>query len=187
MTKIFIVHGTYGYPEENWIPWLRQQLAHSDCEIRVPQFPTPEHQTLEDWLAVFDQHRDWIDESTILIGHSVGAAFLLSALEALTVKVRSTVLIAGFAHSLPTVSKVVGSLVSTFIEKEFDWTKIRQQSQEFHVFVSDNDPFVPFSLGGELARNLGCELTIIKNAGHFNEQAGYTTFPQLLDLLRQTL
>ena len=49
------------------------------------------------------------------------------------------------------------------------------------VFQSDNDPYVPLEKTKQLAKSLDVELKIIKNAGHFNEKAGYIKFPELLE------
>ena len=45
-SDIFIFHGTGGYPKENWFPWLKQQLEIKGFNVTVPQFPTPEGQSV---------------------------------------------------------------------------------------------------------------------------------------------
>jgi len=45
-----ILHGTMGSPEGNWFPWLKSQLEN-DYNVYVPQFPTPENQTKDNWHA----------------------------------------------------------------------------------------------------------------------------------------
>lgn len=37
----------------------------------------------------------------------------------------------------------------------------------------------------ELSAQLGCEITLVENAGHFNTAAGYTTFPLLLNMIKR--
>ena len=39
--NIFIFHGTEGYPEENWFPWLKEKLENKGYKVFVPQFPSP--------------------------------------------------------------------------------------------------------------------------------------------------
>lgn len=56
MTKIFLLHGSYGSPEGNWFPWLKKELEKLDCTVLIPKFPTPENQSLETWLAVFKEY-----------------------------------------------------------------------------------------------------------------------------------
>lgn len=39
MNNVFIFHGTEGYPEENWFPWMKRELEQNGCSAFVPQFP----------------------------------------------------------------------------------------------------------------------------------------------------
>ena len=77
MVNIFIIHGSYGSPEENWFPWLKSDLEKLGCRVYVPRFPTPEKQSLEKWLDVFKEYDGFVDSETIFIGHSLGPAFIL--------------------------------------------------------------------------------------------------------------
>jgi len=36
--KSFIIHGTYGKPEENWFTWLKENLEERGHEVIVPSF-----------------------------------------------------------------------------------------------------------------------------------------------------
>lgn len=187
MSNIFIVHGTYGTPTENWIPWLRQQLERDGHEVIVPTFPTPENQSLPAWLDVFREYREQITTETVFVGHSLGASFLLSALEELDHPVRATFLVAGFASQLTREESAIQYLFATFLEKEFDWSKIKANAGAVTVIHADNDPFIPFEKAGELARNLGTEITIVQGGGHFDMPAGYDRFDLLLERIRQVL
>jgi predicted alpha/beta hydrolase family esterase len=75
----------------------------------------------------------------------------------------------------------------SFVCREFNWEQIRRNAGKVYVYNSDNDPYVPLSKGKELAEKLGVKLIIIKNAGHINASAGYTTFPRLLEDIRTLL
>jgi len=78
-------------------------------------------------------------------------------------------------------------LNKTFLEKPFDWKKIRQNCKSFYVFHSDNDPYIPLSKAEELAKSLNAELIIVKNAGHFNKASGYIKFELLLEKINKEL
>src|SRR3989338_953362 len=67
-----IIHGTQGHPQENWFPWLKQELKKYHYEAIVPQFPTPENQNPKEWFKVFKNYEKYLNQSTILIGHSCG-------------------------------------------------------------------------------------------------------------------
>ena len=73
----------------------------------------------------------------------------------------------------------------TFTEGGFDWKKTKNNCGYFCVFHSDNDPYFDLKLGEELAEKLGVDLILVKGAGHFNEKAGYTEFPLLLEKIKE--
>ena len=170
MNNYFIIHGAYGSPEENWFPWLRKELEKMGHKIIIPQFPTPENQTLDNWLKVMDEYKEYLSGETIVIGHSIGSGFLLNVIERLETPIKAAFLVSGWTgllnHPLDEINK-------TFIDREFNWEKIKNNCNRFFVINSDNDPYVPLSLGQVLANNLGTELIVVNNGGHINEKAGF--------------
>jgi len=174
MTNIFIIHGAYGHPGENWFPWLKAELEKKGCKVFIPKFPTPENQTLEQWLKVFEVYKNHVNKDTIFIGHSLGVPFILNLLEKFPAK--ASFLVAGFC-TLPENQFKEG--VRTFV-KDFNYSKIKQNCKRFSVYHSDNDPYLSLNLGEELAEKLDVDLFLIKKAGHFNQKTGYTQFPLLL-------
>lgn len=144
----------------------------------VPQFPTPENQTLENWFKVFENYEKLYSAETIVVGHSLGGAFLLRVLEKYSdIKVK----LAGFVGTLIGVLPIKNyDGDKLFIKDPFDWEKIKNAAQNFLIFHSDNDPYVCLGNGEKLAKNLKTKLNFIPGAGHFNQTAGYLKFEELL-------
>ncbi|MDP3765948.1 MAG: alpha/beta hydrolase [Nanoarchaeota archaeon] len=178
--NFFIIHGVYANPETNWFPWLKNKLEGQGYEVTVPKFPTPLDQSLESWFRVFSQYENKINEETILIGHSLGAAFILNYLEKTSKKIKAAILAAGF-HKL--LGGQYDEINKTFVDKQFNWDKIRQSCGRFFVFASDNDEYIPLEIGEELAKNLNAELNVVHGGGHLNKKAGYDDFPLLLETI----
>ena len=178
MRTAIIIHGTYGNPNENWFPWLKTGLEKIDYQVYVPNFPTPENQNLESWINVSSDFNKYIGPQTILVGHSLGAAFILSKLESLNLPIRAIFLVSGFLGLLG--NQEFDNLNKDFTTKNFNWNKIKQNVQKIFLYHSDNDPYVPMEKAEELADKLNIRPIIIKGAGHFNEKAGYVEFSQLL-------
>jgi len=183
--KYFIIHGSYGNPNENWFPWLKKELESEGHTVFLPKFPTPEDQSLESWLKIFENYNQQVDNNTIFIGHSLGPAFILSILEKLDLPkpIKACYFISGFLRELG--NKEFDDINKTFTNKNFDWKKIKKNCKEFYIYHSDNDPYVPLEKSEELAKNLGTSPIIIKGAGHFNEGSGYTKFERLLEYIKE--
>lgn len=174
----FIIHGIWGKPGDNWFPWLKEQLSKKGIVSYVPQFPAPPNHNLDSWLSVFQNYLQFVGQNTIMVGHSMAPAFLLSVLERITSPVAACFLVAPFIE--PVGVEEVDKENRSFLRQDFDWHKIRRNSRAFYLYCSDNDPYVPVEKSRRVAEMLGTSLTMIKNAGHFNTASGYTTFPQLL-------
>jgi len=186
--KIFIIHGSYGNKEENWFPWIKEELEKEGHVVFIPEFSTPENQSLDKWTFEFsDGYGGLVDEDSILIGHSLGPAFILSLLEKLNIPkpLKACFFVSGFLGLLN--NEEFDKINKTFTTKEFDWKKIKQNCEKFHIIHSDNDPYVPLEKAKELAVKLDSEVKVIPQAGHFNESSGYTSFPELLNLINEEL
>jgi predicted alpha/beta hydrolase family esterase len=187
MTNIIIIHGAYGDGTENWLPWLKSELENLGHQVYVPRFPTPEGQNLENWLKVFKSYEKLLDEKSIVVGHSIGPAFLLSILE--KKKAKAAFFVAGFigAFTGKWADPSFDVINKTIAEKPFDWNKINDNCKRFYLFYSDTDPYVPTEKAFELGGHLGVKPILVKDAGHFNEQAGYKKFELLLDNIKKEL
>jgi len=181
----YVIHGAYGNPNENWFPWLKKQLQEQGYDVIVPSFPTPEGQTLANWIKIFNQNISRIDNNTIMIGHSVGVAFILRVLERINKKIKAVYLVSGFTSKLG--DPRFDNLNSTFVEYPFNWEKIQQNCGSFHVFHSSSDPYVPIEFIEPFRHQLQAKIRLIKDAGHFNADAGYTKFHTLLKEILQEL
>jgi predicted alpha/beta hydrolase family esterase len=185
MTNIIIIHGTGGDPESNWFPWLKSELEKLGCRVFVPKFPTPKNQSLENWLKVLKDYERYLNKDSIVVGHSLGPAFLLGILEKLNHPIKAAFFVAGFIGLLN--NSEFDELNKTFVIKSFDWAKIKKNCKKFYIINSDNDPYVPLDKGKELAKNLDTELIVLKNAGHINHGTGYTKFGFLLEKIKNEL
>ncbi len=122
---------------------------------------------------------------TIVIGHSLGPAFLCNILSQLNHGIKAAFSVAPFISPLnnPDFDKVN----KTFYigNGDVDWEKIKMNCKMFYILHSDNDPYVPIEKAEELAGKLGVGVIGVKDAGHFNEKAGYKKFELLLEKIKE--
>ncbi|MCB0334495.1 MAG: alpha/beta hydrolase [Bdellovibrionales bacterium] len=180
--RVIIVHGTEGSPESNWFPWLTAQLQEGGIEVLCPQFPTPEGQSLESWMATFSEEVGELQQSDIVVGHSTGVIFLLHALQGASLPVKASFLVAGFVS--PIDIEKYDRLNKSFLEAPLDWNRIRENGGAIHLYAGGDDPYVPLSCAVELEEMLRVTAHFIDGGGHLNSETGYTSFDLLLsDLL----
>ena len=185
MEKAFIFHGTGASRDDHWFPWLEEKLEDEGVEVCRPDFPTPEGQELDNWLEVLDGQEMEIDENTVLIGHSLGAVFILNILNRRDLDIEAAYLVSAWTGLLP--DEQFNEWNSTFQDQEFDFEKIKDSVEEIHQFHSEDDPFVPLEKAEELAENLISSFHLKSDAGHFNTDSGYDGFPELWKLIEKEI
>lgn len=183
--RVVILHGSYGCPCENWFPWLATEVRSRGHVAFVPSMPTPDRQNLQVWREEFAVQVGDITPDMILVGHSLAPAFILDLLERASNAVLGTYLVSGFLGKLGLED--FDKVNESFVCRDFDWSKIRENAGEIHIYIGNDDPYVPQTKGEELAALLSTQLTVIPGGGHINESAGYKSFPQLLTDLEHLL
>jgi len=182
MKTAFIIHGTEGYPEENWFPWLKKKLEEKNYKVFVPYFPSPPKipAKISEWFKVLKNYEQYIDEDTIIIAHSMGGLFTLRILEQLKHPIKAAFFVGTPVGVKPILNYERDIKFSDF---SFEWGAITNKASHFEVFQSDTDPYVSLGNGEKLAKKLGVGLNFVPNAGHFNSKAGYEKFDLLVEKL----
>ncbi len=181
--EVIIIHGSYASPEENWFPWIRRKIEADSHSVSVPALPTPEGQTFANWKAVFEQQFPKLNKNMVLIGHSIGPAFILRLLEKTSTPIAAAFLVSGFVS--PIGIDKFDSINRSFLEDPFDWEAIKRSCGRFYMYHSDNDPYVPLERARYLEQCLSTPLRLILGGGHLNQAAGYSEFTELYNDFKQ--
>lgn len=189
---IFIVHGSYGNPKENWFPWLKRELEKLGHHVVLPQYPIPETQDiaygghqLSAWLDLFDKYKKYVNSESILVAHSRGCVFSYRILER-QIPLHAAFLVAPWMsyHWYPEG----WTKIDSFHRDPFDWKKMKKGAKHIEVFQSTNDE-IPVEEGEKVAKNLEAEFILVKNAGHFNVATDpkFKEFELLLEHIKRVL
>ena len=174
--KVVIVHGASGSPDENWFMWLKSELEKHNIDSAVPELPIDETQSYESWNTIIDP---LIETGDIAIGHSLGGLFWLNYIKQTNKKLKELYLVATPNPLLdkfnPGNDDIFRNIIITFSALE------QSKAGDVLVFESNNDPYIPQGTGEEIADMLEGEYDHVPQAGHFNTDSGYDTFPQLLE------
>ena len=175
MQNIFIIHGSNSTPNKHWYPWLKKKLEKRGFKVFVPEFTIGKDQDLNSWLNTLESYKKYLSGS-IMIGHSLGAPFILNVLAKWNYKLKAAYLVSGFVGKL----NVNEPNIDDFANKDFDWIKIKTNCDKFYVINSNNDPYIPLRKANELAKYLNTNVIVIKNGSHFQKKSGYNKFKLLL-------
>lgn len=183
--NVLILHGSYGKPFENWFPWLESQLSDLGIDCVVPTFPTPNYQCYSDWATLLDYYnrKGYLNNDTIVIGHSCGSIFAVKYIIDRNIHLKGIVTVSGY-NNFKSGDSTMDALNETFYRPRNGINRITTLTDLRYSFYSDNDPFIPITTLEEFAHDIDAQMIMVSNAGHFNASSGFTTFEQLLDLLK---
>ncbi len=179
MKKAIVIHGWDQRPEQEWLPWLGEELESNGWEVELPTMPSAAMPKLDEWMEKLVSLNP--DENTILVGHSLANALIMKYLERNGVSLKAVFLVAAWDYLLPDLAKEHG----TFFRNGFDYNVIKDKQIPITIIQSTNDPYLDFNKAKGLADKLGAVFIGVENAGHFGERDGYKDFPQLLKLIEK--
>lgn len=176
---IAILHGLDGHAGMHWQQWLHDELVRLGYTVIMPTLPDSHHPSRTMWLDTLENLvKDTPREDLILVGHSLGVTTALDFIEKQKGDVRALVSASG-------LGKDYGAELNSYFmrEREIDFVKVRQQVAKSFVFYGDDDPYVPQEILADLAVKLDVAPTIIPHGGHLNTDAGFATFPEILEVI----
>ena len=188
--RAFIIHGYLSHPKEAWLPWLKDQLKANGFVVALPAMPHPDHPVIQDWIDFITNLVGEPDESTVLIGHSIGCQAVLRYLETLGASGKSvakTVLVAGiFPTGLSpaeTESETGGDPVLVpWFTQGIDPVKVKRAAGQCTVILSDDDPYIAVDKATAVFRaTLDPRIIVEHGKGHFNEDNNLSELPVALN------
>lgn len=159
----------YKISKDDWKPDLRQKLG-SDYEVILPIMPNKTNARFEEWKIWFEKIIPFLNEEIILIGHSLGASFLVKYLSEnnLPKKLKAVFLVSGVFDT-----DSDGYSLHSFSLPE----KLDLQTENIYLYHSKDDPVVPFSALENFAKIFPkAHARIFEDRKHINQEE----FPELV-------
>ena len=175
-----ILHGSFGSPFSNWIPWLRKELEKENLEVYTPDFPTGVgYQNYENWSNLLKTYvaAGVLNENTIIYAHSIAPIFISKFLVQNKIKVKRLIFVCGFNNYFginEEYDTVNGTMYFDNIED------IKNYCDDIVCYYSDNDPYVKYEVEKDFADTVSHKQCCINNGGHLNSESNYTEFKELL-------
>lgn len=169
-----------GSPQDNWFPYVEQELTKLGITVTNVSFPD----------AVLAREIYWIpfleklgaDEQTILIGHSSGAIAAMRFAE--THKILGSVLVGTYDSDLGDE----GEKQSGYFNRPWNWDAMRNNQQWVIQFASTDDPFIPIKHAHVVRDNLKTDYHEFSDQGHFGHgNQPKLEFPELIEALKEKI
>lgn len=179
----FLLHGSFGSPFSNWIPYLRDKVEEKGGVVYTPDMPTGVGvQSYDNWEKVLKAYVEagLIHEDTVIFAHSIAPVFISHFLVKNKIKVKRLVFVCGFNHYFG-IDEEYDSVNGSMYFEELEDTK--NYCDDIVCFYSDNDPYVKMESEKAFADALTEKQILISGGGHLNGESGYSSFPDLLPYL----
>lgn len=184
MPKAIIIHGVFGHKDEHWFGWLEECLQAEGWEVWRETLPDADKPDLNAWLKML---RPVVTADSVIIGHSLGVPTGLKLVEEFPIKAFFS--IAGFFRTLDNQFR---PLIRHFTDDGFSFHDITKHCNDFHIWASDDDPYIEVSEAREMKRKiLGIAPRTRVNFEIFHRRSHLGTwpdsksqFPELLEALK---
>ena len=146
--------------------------------------PDTDNPIITSWINKLKEAIGKLENSDILIGHSIGCQTILRFLETLDngKKAAKVVFVAPWMKLSNLSGDEEWDIAKPWLETPIDFFKVKNKAKSFIAFFSDNDPWVPLEENVKIFREkLNPEIVILKNKGHFSEDEGVKELPGILD------
>jgi uncharacterized protein len=181
ITRVCILHGYGGSGVLHWQTWLAKKCQKLGLATIYPKLPSKDAPKLQAWLAALSEEMPKIDESTALVGHSLGCQTMLHLLARKDIKsVGLVILVAPLS-----ISKIKESDLSFLAPfwNGIDAAALSRKAKRVVIFASDNDKWSNIEDARKLAKETHADLRIIASGGHLNASSGQHTFREVLGLI----
>lgn len=184
------LHAWYSSPEEHYHKWLDTELKKMEIQASTPVLPGGIKPSSSEWLTVATREFDKnTSDNKVVTARSLSCRTTLKLAEAR--KMRKLILVCPAMPISEYNENIMGlkflepeakDAILNFGETKIDYNKVQQNVEEIVVFLSTDDPYVPLKPTEKYIReNLPFARIIrMRNAGHFNLDAGYSKFETLV-------
>jgi hypothetical protein len=163
----------------DWKSGLRGKLGE-DFEVILPIMPNKFNARYEEWKIWLEKLVPFLEPEIVLVGHSMGGAFLAKYLSQNTFPKK---VLATFMIGAPYSDKYMegtGETIGDFAPQE-NLDKFSEQGGKIYIYHSKDDPIAPFlNAEGYKKRLEDAEIIAFSDKGHFQDEE----FPELVEKIK---
>ncbi len=184
MKRVIIVHRWSGGPNDDWQPWLKDELQKLGYEVLVPEMPDTDVPVIEKWVGKLAEVVGTPDLDTYFVGHSIGCQAIMRYLETINTPVGGAVFVSGWFNLKNLEDKEMEEIARQWIETPIDLEKVKSVLPKATLIISHNDPFNCFEENKTKFAQITNKEIIVPNAGHFTAEDGFTELPSIVEEIK---
>lgn len=185
--RAFIVHGYGADVDSHWFSWLATKLSNQGISAVIIPLPDSDQPDFTAWQQTLEQYIDTPRASDVFIAHSLGTISLLHYLSTHRKAVHHVVLVSGFGERLPDLPYINAFNVDAYVSQaRLEKAFLSQHIRHLTHLISTNDSIVSPKMSHRLAYQLGGEVILVENGGHFLGSDGFTSLPWAYEALLNT-
>ena len=162
--KTLILHGWGGSDAPHWQAELASELAKNYGTVSFPLLDNCHFPSKNRWIKQVKEILSDFKPDTVVCHSLANNLWLWLCEEGEIEEVQRLFMVS--LPSLQTEEKTIKTFFPCPLPKNI-------HAKEVHMIVSDNDPWVKMDEAKEIASQFDIPLTIIKDAGHINDDSGY--------------
>lgn len=189
MKNTLILHGWGWNSDDNWIPWLKNQVEYKADETFVPNLPNTNNPILEQQLDYINIYFGDFKGKWNIIWHSLWSQLALHFIIENNISNQNLVLVAPSYKGIigDTWEKIFGYSLENlreYFDTEINFEKFNKLKNKVTVFLSKNDPYINF----ESAKKFYSQIKNVKfvefeNKGHFNNLSKTFELKEILEYI----
>lgn len=182
MKNIILVHGYNGIPPI--FSYFKVELEKREYNVIIPEFPIRTDITIDGYIKVFENYKEYFNEESIVIAHSIGNPMFIKYISKNNLKINTYISLAGFTKSFHTegkedLNKVISLINITEEELEKTFNLIKNK----YSLYSNNDHIVPLELLKGFSNDINSESIFIENVGHMGKRSGIEKLPKVIEII----
>lgn len=182
MQNVLLIHGYNGIPKI--YEWLKKELDKKGYSVIVPEFLPQEGVKYDIWKTILNDYKNFINEETIIVAHSIGNEFIIKYLTENNLKTDLYIGLAGFADVFEHDGKEdLNRAVKEFLVNRNEIDSFSKLTNKRFAIYSDNDHIVPFEVLEQYPKIINAKPLLIKGIGHMGKKSGLETIPEVLEII----
>ena len=178
--KIIVIRGNGNTaPNENWFPYIKEELEKVGIPVINKEFPDPVLAKEKYWVPFIKNLG--ADEKTILIGHSSGAVAAMRFAE--KNRILGSILVGACYTDLDDEDEKA----SGYYSRPWEWEIIKKNQHWIVQFASTDDPYIPVKEARHINQKLQTEYYEYVDEGHFGSDKNKTVFPEIVKIVKSKL